>query len=470
MQADSSGLVHFVHNAPPEDHDLKRQYLALLPPQQVIDICLTLDIHVPVALKRNIWPTDFKAVIASMQNIVPKVEDTLTPIPPMASLDPTPPPQRAEDQPPKPSSEPKPPDKQPTAGPSTQPVPPLQAATVQQYGFSTQPAYPHTPYYQALPPGYAPYSYPAYPATANGFPPGAYPAAAQTFPQPPGYPQHAFYAAPSHPDSAVPVPTPVSEDTDLPSYEDMIVEGLNAVGDPEGMAPKDLFNWMAARYPVQSNFRPSASQALQKAYRRGRFEKSTGGRYRLNANWEGGNSSTRRATRRPQTSNAAPNGLHKARVPAVPFTAAPRPPLPHSVLPPMYPHASTSAAPSSQPTSTKPTPLETPKQTPPVDVPPPKPAMPPNDPYQAAENILQTINFGGLFKLEDDERRGLLPVKREAVAMSLAEHARAELQAQLALLAAQLEEIAQQEEKDAANSDVAAKREIDEDYDMEEVA
>ena len=37
-----------------------------------------------------------------------------------------------------------------------------------------------------------------------------------------------------------------------------------------------------------NNFRPSASQALQKAYKRGRLEK-IGGKYRLNPNWEGGN-------------------------------------------------------------------------------------------------------------------------------------------------------------------------------------
>jgi hypothetical protein len=76
---------------------------------------------------------------------------------------------------------------------------------------------------------------------------------------------------------------------DLPSYEEMIVEALIDSNDPEGCAPKDLFTWMAARYPVQSNFRPSASQALQKAYKRGRLEKSINNKYRLNSAWEGGN-------------------------------------------------------------------------------------------------------------------------------------------------------------------------------------
>jgi hypothetical protein len=79
---------------------------------------------------------------------------------------------------------------------------------------------------------------------------------------------------------------------DLPSYEEMIVEALMDANDPEGCAPKDLFTWMASRYPVQSNFRPSASQALQKAYKRGRLEKSSNNKYRLNAAWEGGNVSS----------------------------------------------------------------------------------------------------------------------------------------------------------------------------------
>lgn len=76
---------------------------------------------------------------------------------------------------------------------------------------------------------------------------------------------------------------------DLPSYEEMLVEALAACSDPEGCAPKDLFSWMAARYPLQSNFRPSASQALQKAYKRGRFEKGSNGKYRLNAGYIGAN-------------------------------------------------------------------------------------------------------------------------------------------------------------------------------------
>ena len=64
--------------------------------------------------------------------------------------------------------------------------------------------------------------------------------------------------------------------------------------DPEGAAPKNIFTWMSSRYPLQSNFRPSASQALQKAYKRGRFEKSSNGKYRLSPLWEGGSVSLAR--------------------------------------------------------------------------------------------------------------------------------------------------------------------------------
>ena len=56
----------------------------------------------------------------------------------------------------------------------------------------------------------------------------------------------------------------------------------------EGAAPRDLYIWMAQRWPLQTNFRPSASQALQKAYKRGRLEKLENGKYRLNPGWEGG--------------------------------------------------------------------------------------------------------------------------------------------------------------------------------------
>jgi hypothetical protein len=76
---------------------------------------------------------------------------------------------------------------------------------------------------------------------------------------------------------------------DLPSYEEMIVEALEACTDPEGAPPKNLFMWMQAHYPLHTNFRPSASQALQKAFKRGRLGKTESGKYFINQSYSGGN-------------------------------------------------------------------------------------------------------------------------------------------------------------------------------------
>lgn len=196
--------------------------------------------------------------------------------------------------------EPQPPDKQPgdaaATAPAAQTSAPAPPAPVQPqqphyphqpYGYPQHPstAYPHAPYYPP-PPGYASYppsSYPHYPMTIpNGYPHPPPPPPHPTYPPPPN---------PMYPGPHVPQPSAHQEQgpDDLPSYEEMIVEALQESTDPEGCAPKDLFAWMASRYPLQSNFRPSASQALQKAFKRGRFEKSSNGKYRLSATWEGGN-------------------------------------------------------------------------------------------------------------------------------------------------------------------------------------
>jgi len=72
-----------------------------------------------------------------------------------------------------------------------------------------------------------------------------------------------------------------------------------------------LFEWMISRFPLMNNFRPSAHQALQKAFKRGRLKK-IGSKYHLNPAWSGG-STSRRTTRRPQVAGgAAP--------PVIPFT------------------------------------------------------------------------------------------------------------------------------------------------------
>lgn len=87
----------------------------------------------------------------------------------------------------------------------------------------------------------------------------------------------------------------------LPSYEDMIAEGLRIMGQAP---PRTLFNWMQDTYPLTRKFRPSAHQALQKAFKRGRLLK-TGGLYRLNPSWSAPGES-RKPTRRPQVEQDHP--------------------------------------------------------------------------------------------------------------------------------------------------------------------
>ncbi|ETS65279.1 hypothetical protein PaG_00001 [Moesziomyces aphidis] len=87
----------------------------------------------------------------------------------------------------------------------------------------------------------------------------------------------------------------------LPSYEDMIVEGLRIMGEAP---PRTLFNWMQVTYPLTKKFRPSAHQALQKAFKRGRLLK-TGSMYRINSSWSSPGES-RKPTRRPQVGRDHP--------------------------------------------------------------------------------------------------------------------------------------------------------------------
>ena len=269
----------------PQDYELKRQYLALLPPQQIIDICLAFDVHIPPYIKSTVWPLDLKAAIAVLSKTSRPSESESSPtrtdnVPVMDSLT---------------ESQVDAPDKPPAAAPSTEKLPSAppnsaEAAPIPSTSDSkTQPAqnsypfasYPHVPYYAPPPAGYSPYPHP-YPGY---LPPNGHPV-----PHPPGYPPHPLLAGgtatqPSQPHD----PYSTQSSDDLPSYEEMIVEALAESTDTEGCAPKDLFTWMASRYPLQSNFRPSASQALQKAYKRGRFEKTSSGKYKLNVTWEGGN-------------------------------------------------------------------------------------------------------------------------------------------------------------------------------------
>ncbi|KAA1469932.1 hypothetical protein DENSPDRAFT_652263 [Dentipellis sp. KUC8613] len=568
---------------PPADaeHTLKRAYLNALPPAQVVDLCLTLDGYIPPHVKSTLWPADLQAAIAALQAQLPHPatpagDRNASPYPhgQQASASHSkdasePPPMASLTEPPPTSSRPASTQPQtiaslinshqgtpaPQAGPSREdpekaqttqvsqlppaqpPIPPTPststlAPSIQgpyphaPYGF-TQPhqsAYPHAAYYPPPPPppNYAaqypghnpPYPYHPYPGSHPHHP---YPPPPN--PQPSGSP---FTSAPlaRHPMQIPPDPNVMSAD-DLPSYEDMIVEALGDLDDPEGCAPKALFSWMASHYPLQTNFRPSASQALQKAYKKGRLEKSEAGKYRLNVNWEGG-PPTRRTTRRPQTMNQTTLGQQPPPL-SSPFTHAP---LQHS----HHMHAGSpvpNGAPGQPPYPNYPYPYSRPPGFPPFTPyrpPPPAPAKTApsivptaeassvsaaapaipiqvhdttsqnnageedvgegSDAWVAAQNILKAINFGSFLQDSGPDAtaanndhavivnqpkasstappppvfaaRGVDFSSRAAIEQSVTASAnpsqppvilstedRASLQAQLALLAAQLAEIAE---------------------------
>ncbi|KAG9123787.1 hypothetical protein FRC07_013966 [Ceratobasidium sp. 392] len=136
----------------------------------------------------------------------------------------------------------------------------------------------------------------------------------------------------------------------LPSYEEMIVLALMENQNGEGIAPKDVFAWMSARWPLNANFRPSASQALQKAYKRGRLEK-VGAKYKLNPNWHGG-ATTNRTTRRPQSMAELPGNYAWAPPPVAPVQSIPPDPRLRGPTPPPQPALPQSQ--SSQPSNPNP--------------------------------------------------------------------------------------------------------------------
>lgn len=125
----------------------------------------------------------------------------------------------------------------------------------------------------------------------------------------------------THADDASATHEPPRITSTLPSYEDMIIEGLQAIGDVNGTPPRMLFHWMEDTYPLMKNFRPSASQALQKAFKRGRLHKA-GSLYRINPHWDGSNAG-RKPTRRPQIGKDHPMMVNgpKGPAPASPFKA-----------------------------------------------------------------------------------------------------------------------------------------------------
>ena len=227
----------------------------------------------------------------------------------------------------------------------------------------------------------------------------------------------------------------------------MIVNALMEHPDPEGAPPKDLFAWMAARYPLQTNFRPSASQALQKAFKRGRLEKGPGGKYRLNASWEGGSvglllwlmtfvsglmfaeQTSRRTTRRPLTHQIVVPSPHQPS----PFTQIPLPP--HGEFNyhhPGYPgQQKLEQVPTNQDTSPASTVIDDSGEG--------------SEAWEAAQNILKALNFGNLLQQVEQHAQQAAAVEKTPVDTSPdvppIKDERAALQSDLVLLAAQLAEI-----------------------------
>ncbi|KAF8442962.1 hypothetical protein L210DRAFT_862262 [Boletus edulis BED1] len=479
-----------------EIYAIKRQYLGLLPPQQVIDICLTFEAHAPLHVKSSVWPYDIRAAIASIQAQKAQASQAQTSTESDADVDSSSGEQTTQLQT---SSSHQSTATTAQAGPSAGASSGSHPASQSTISPTTPgPHYPQHPYYL---PGYPHTPYYASPHATYG-----YPHACASYPQPPAmYPVNPASHHPPlftntplvHPPHPAPEPPPpLSSVDDLPSYEEMIVEALLDSGDPEGCAPKSLFSWMAMHYPLQMNFRPSASQALQKAYKRGRLEKGSNGKYRLNDNWEGGNTS-RRTTRRPQT-------LAQTTLPgpqptsSSPFTHAPL--VPHGArLPPPgqppgyggypfgYPFQGTSGA-AHPPSARNNSGTASQKQAADtID----HEAGEGSDAWEAAQNILKAINFGQLFQISNEENMAAEPLmsggphSQQATAdgrdkPSLgttiieesadarvdgvgnpaeldAEH-RAALQAQLALLAAQLAELADVSEGELSHNLEIAQR------------
>ncbi|EPQ54585.1 hypothetical protein GLOTRDRAFT_139136 [Gloeophyllum trabeum ATCC 11539] len=530
-QSAANDRPNFVHS---DETNLKRSYLRLLPPVQVVEICLSFDPYVPPDVKNRIWPVDFHSAIAALQleaSVLPRLPGPSreppfghTPVAkasaPFLTNSPTatahgndPPPMDSLQDPASSSNTPAAqteqtasttslgstattqptPQLQPVGGPShsNSPAPTTQPNKPPSAYAQTQPPYPHVPY------GYHPHH--LYPhASYYGHPPSGYPPHYPPYPGAyPHYPQAGAYPATPHtppvPHHEPPPPTrppilgghPGGSAEDLPSYEDMIVEALMDCADPEGLAPKNMFLWMAARYPLQSNFRPSASQALQKAFKRGRLEKSSDGKYRLNAAWEGG-STSKRTTRRPQTqtqvalshdlqsskspftnaplahragsapANVPPNynsPLHAGATP-YPYQTSGYPGYQYSGWPASLPagHAqaqktTVSSTSASANNASKPDANTQSAEAPHVDA------------WEAAQSILKAINFGPLLEQanlgatsvdvqppEPSATASQINGDGSGPAPTLTDEEKAALQAQLALLAAQLEEIAEEEE------------------------
>ena len=314
-----------------ERHALKRTYLTLLPHTQLVELCLAFEAYSPAHVKNSLWPTNLAAAVAELPSSssqdtqkdttsgpvanappssAPSLPDAADKSPSMRSLatsaaiDPQPSSDSTDDhatattndepsRPEQPRTSDDPP-RQPTSQPepSTSVAMPALTAPPQgphpptHYGYPPLPAYPRTPYYPPL--GY-PQNFP--PQSSAPYPHAHFPQSHPHFPLAQGsgspYPAVPLARHPHHLGLPSTDHGGMAPD-DLPSYEDMLVEALTDLNEPDGSAPKSLFSWMASRYPLHTNFRPSASQALQKAFKRGRLEKGSNGKYRLNASWDGG--------------------------------------------------------------------------------------------------------------------------------------------------------------------------------------
>ncbi|KAJ1501245.1 hypothetical protein HMI54_008678 [Coelomomyces lativittatus] len=73
----------------------------------------------------------------------------------------------------------------------------------------------------------------------------------------------------------------------LPAYEDLIAEALMEMGNG-GYPPRLIFNWMESHYThLPEQFRGSATQALKKAWKKGRFTRHER-KYKLNPTYMAG--------------------------------------------------------------------------------------------------------------------------------------------------------------------------------------
>ena len=302
-------MIHSPLAANAERHALKRSYLTLLPHTQLVELCLAFEAYSPLHVKSSLWPTNLAAAVAELQSPRPPTShETQKDIASTSVANAAPSSVSSYSEATARSGAPVPSaaiethsssdnansngtatahelsvsqqSRTDSAQPAPQPVPSSSPAAPAATAPSQGP-YPHAPY------GYPPtQSLQAYPHTPY-YPPLSYP---HNFPPSTPYPHAAF--PPPHPPFPHAPSSPFSHSgtlaDDLPSYEDMLVEALTELNEPDGSAPKSLFTWMASRYPLHTNFRPSASQALQKAFKRGRLEKGNNGKYRLNASWDGG--------------------------------------------------------------------------------------------------------------------------------------------------------------------------------------